>query len=90
VALGACDIAWFMEAVLKRATNGTTLPQVIAAAESLGTSYRSPYTYGTRLGPGRHDGVSFFRNARYDQGCSCMKYTSNILEVYFMQEQPWS
>ena len=80
LAIGACGIAWFAEAAFKRATGGTTLPQVIAAAESLGTSYRSPSEYGTRLGPGRHDGVSFFRNARFDEACSCMKYTSKPYE----------
>ena len=79
-AIAACDIAWFAEAVLKRAQQGTTLPNLIAAAESVGTSYRSPYTYGNRLGPGRHDGMAYFRNARYDDGCKCMKYTSKQYE----------
>ncbi|MDP3767606.1 MAG: hypothetical protein Q8S13_06295, partial [Dehalococcoidia bacterium] len=34
-----------------------TLGQLITAGESLGTSYRSPYTYGTRLAKGQHDGT---------------------------------
>ena len=80
VAVQACDLAWFVEAVFKRATRGTTLPDVIAAAESVGTSYRSPVTYGNKLGPGRHDGVSYFRNARFEEACSCMKYTSKPYE----------
>ncbi|MCA1710602.1 MAG: ABC transporter substrate-binding protein [Actinobacteria bacterium] len=80
LAIGACGIAWFTEAVFNRATAGTELPRVIAAAESLGSSYRSPGEYGTRLGPGRHDGVSFFRNARFDTACSCMRYTSKPYE----------
>lgn len=80
MAIGACDIAWFTEAVLKKAQQGTTMPRLIAAAESLGTSYRSPYTYGTRLGPGQHDGVAFFRNSRFDDACACMKYSSKPYE----------
>jgi hypothetical protein len=72
----ACEIAWFAEAVFTRATAGTTLPQLIAAAESIGTSYRSPFLYGTRITRASHDGVYLFRNARYDEGCSCMQYTS--------------
>jgi hypothetical protein len=79
-AVGVCDTAWFTEAVFKRATSGTMLPRVIAAAESLGTSYRTPYSYGTRIGSGQHDGVSFFRNAKFDEPCSCMKYTSKPYE----------
>lgn len=80
IAVQACDLAWFAEAVFKRATRGTTLPDVIAATESIGTSYRSPFTYGNRLGPGRHDGIAYFRNARFDEACSCMKYTSKPYE----------
>jgi hypothetical protein len=80
VAIAACSTAWFAEALLTRATSGTTLPQLIAAGESLGTSYRSPYTYGTRLMKGQHDGTSLFRNARYDDACKCMKYSSKPYE----------
>ena len=79
LALGACEIAWFAEAVLKQARNGD-LRSMIAAGESLGTSYRSPYIYGTRLGPNQHDGSALFRNARFDDACACMKYTSKPYE----------
>ena len=80
VAIAACETAWFTEALLKRATSGTTLPQLIAAGESLGTSYRSPYTYGTRLQKGQHDGTALFRNSRFDDACACMKYSSKPYE----------
>jgi hypothetical protein len=79
LALEACDFAWFSEAIFKH-SRGTTLAEVIAGGESLGTSYRSPYAFGTRLGPGRHDGLTFFRNSRFDDGCACMKYTSKPYE----------
>jgi hypothetical protein len=76
----ACEAAWFAEAVLKRATAGTTLPSMIAAAESLGTSYRSPLSYGNRITRGQHDGTALFRELRFDEGCECIKYTSKPFE----------
>lgn len=80
LSVAACDIAWFAEAVFKRATAGTTLSQVIAAAESIGTSYRSPYSYGNRLSANQHDGDALFRNSMFDDACKCMKYTSKPYE----------
>lgn len=79
VALGACDFAWFSEAIFSRARS-FALADVIAGGESLGTSYRSPFSYGNRLGPGEHDGERFFRNAAFDDGCRCMRYTSKPYE----------
>ncbi len=80
VAVNACDVVWFAEAVLERSTAGTTLPSLIEAAESLGTSYRSPLSYGNRLKRGQHDGVALFRALKYDDGCSCIVYTSKPFE----------
>jgi hypothetical protein len=79
VAIGSCDYAWFAEAIIKRA-GGTLLPAMISGGEALGTSYRSPYSYGNRVGPGQHDGVALFRNEQFDSGCSCLKYTSKPYE----------
>jgi hypothetical protein len=79
VALNACDPVWFIEAVLKR-TQGTTLPYMVAAGESLGTSYRSPFSYGNRLSQGQHDGAALFRNSAFDDACACMKYSSKPFE----------
>jgi ABC-type branched-subunit amino acid transport system substrate-binding protein len=79
LALEACEVAWFSEAIFTH-SRGTTLSEVIAGGESLGTFYRSPYAFGTRLGPGRHDGLRFFRNSRFDDACACMKYTSKPYE----------
>lgn len=79
-AIAACETVWFTEALLRRAAGATSLGQLIAAGESLGTSYRSPYTYGSRLAQGQHDGVALFRNARFDDGCACMKYSSAPFE----------
>lgn len=79
VAIAACDLAWSTEALLTKA-GATTLSKMIAGGEALGTSYRSPYNYGNRLGPGRHDGAALFRNLQWDTGCSCNKYTSRPYE----------
>jgi hypothetical protein len=76
----ACEYAYFAEAVVKRAPNGTTLPSMIAAAESLGTSYRSPRSFGNRISPRQHDGAALFRALRWDEGCQCNKYTSKPFE----------
>jgi hypothetical protein len=79
LAIGACEFAWFAEAVTGRA-HDTTLPNMIAAGESLGTAYRSPFNYGNRIGPGQHDGVALFRALEWDEACSCIKYTSPPFE----------
>jgi hypothetical protein len=76
----ACEYAYFAEAVVKRAPNGTTLPSMIAAAESLGTSYRSPMSFGNRFSPRQHDGAALFRALRWDESCSCNAYTSKPFE----------
>ena len=79
VALLACEAVFFADAVFERA-KGSALDRVIPAIEGLGTAYRSVFTYGTKFGPGKHDGVYLFRNLQYDEGCSCLKYTSKPYE----------
>ena len=79
VALNACEPVWFVQAVLLRA-QATTLPYMIAAAESIGTSYRSPFSYGNRLSHTQHDGAALFRNSAFDDACACMKYASKPFE----------
>ena len=53
---------------------------MIQAAESLGTSYRGPGSYGNRIAPGQHDGAALVRELRFDEGCSCNRYTSKPFE----------
>ena len=74
-AAAACDQIWFLETLLGRAKQ-PTLRGALDAAAGLGTSYRSPLVYGTRLGPDRRDGGELARNARYDDGCACMRFTT--------------
>ncbi len=79
VALAACEYAWFTKAIVER-SRSTVLADVIAGGEALGTSYRSPMTFGTKLGPGLHDGTQLFRNLKFDDACTCLKYTSKPYE----------
>ena len=79
IAVNACEIGWFLSALLNKA-GGSELSRVVAAGEAMGTSYRSPLTYGSRLAPGRHYGVYLFRNEQFDEGCQCLKYTSAPFE----------
>ena len=53
-----------------------TLQGALQAVAGLGTSYRSPLVYGTRLAADQRDGGQLARNARFDEGCACMRYTS--------------
>ncbi len=80
LAAGACQVAWFIEATLKRTRGGTTLPYLIAAAESIGTDLPAPSVYGLRLTAGQHDGAALFRSSAFDSACGCMKYTSKPYE----------
>jgi hypothetical protein len=80
LAIQSCEIGWFSAEVLNRA-GGSSLSRVIPAAEAMGTAYRSPITYGTRIGPGvQHAGIYLFRNSVWDTGCSCNKYSSKPYE----------
>jgi hypothetical protein len=74
-AAAACDEVWFLETLLRKAPE-PTLQGALQAAAGLGTSYRSPYVYGTRFGPNRRDGAELARNARFDDACACMRFTT--------------
>lgn len=71
----ACDFVGFVVQTLKLA-GAPTRNAFLGAADRIGTTFAPSLTYGARLGPGRRDGVEMFRTSRYDEGCSCMRYTS--------------
>jgi hypothetical protein len=79
LAANACEIAFFADAIFEQA-GATSLDRVVAAGQALGTSYRSPLTYGTRFADGRRDGLYLFRNLRFDESCGCIRYTSKPYE----------
>ncbi|MEX0874535.1 MAG: ABC transporter substrate-binding protein [Actinomycetota bacterium] len=75
-----CDNLFFLESALGR-TNDITPAGLRASAESLGTSYDSPYTWSTRFGPGRTDGASKTMLSKYDDGCECFKFSNNYRDA---------
>lgn len=75
LAASACDFVGFVVQTLK-ASGAPSRDGFLAAADRTGTSFASALTYGVRMAPGRRDGVELFRSSRYDEGCSCMRYTS--------------
>ena len=63
----------FLKFLLDR--GASTAPGALRqAVESLGTSYESAWTFGTRFGPGRHDGATAGRVLVYEDGCECFRY----------------
>lgn len=71
----ACDFVGFVVQTLKTA-GAPTRNAFLTATDRTGTSFAPSLTYGARLAPGRRDGVELFRTSRYDEACSCMRYTS--------------
>jgi hypothetical protein len=69
-----CDAFYFLQRALHGASSVT--PRTLrAGAEAIGTSHRSPYVFGTRFGPGRHDGPAQARVMRFDVGAGRFRYT---------------
>jgi len=68
-----CDGLFFLQRALANAT-ALTPEGLRTQLERLGTSYTSVMTFGTRFGPGRHDGADVVRNMAYSTGCSCFQY----------------
>jgi hypothetical protein len=60
-----CDSLLFLQTAFAK-TNDITPDGLWNAAGKLGTSYDSPYTWATKFAPGRMDGASQVRIARYD------------------------
>ncbi|HYZ92443.1 MAG TPA: ABC transporter substrate-binding protein [Actinomycetota bacterium] len=60
-----CDNLFFLNKAFAK-TNDITPEGLLAAAEKLGESYDSPYTWATRFATGRTDGAREWRLLRYD------------------------
>lgn len=70
----ACDAVFFLKQALDGAT-ALTADGMRTAAERVGGSYVSPYTFPrTNIGPGRHDGATMMALAKYDAPCECYRY----------------
>jgi hypothetical protein len=60
-----CDGFYFLNQALSRSP-GFSVATLRAGAEAIGTSFSSPYIFGTRFGRGRHDGPVQARLLKYD------------------------
>ena len=74
VGLYTCDVFLFLKTALDRA--GEVSPAGIRASVArLGTGYRPTGTFGATFGPARRDGANAARPLRFDNGCTCFRYS---------------
>jgi ABC-type branched-subunit amino acid transport system substrate-binding protein len=79
-AVHTCEGLFLLKAVLDR--SNSVRPDLFAAAlEGLGTGYSPALTFGTRFGPGRHDGASLYKPLAFDSGCGCFTYGAGLLPL---------
>lgn len=69
-----CEGLWFLRDALARAPS-LSPEGLLAGAESLGTSFRSPWTFATVFGPGRYDGAAVVRPLAFVDECACFRYS---------------
>lgn len=77
-ALVYCDVGWLLAAGATRAGSRLTPATLLEGIEAIRGSFDSAATPFTQFGPGRHDGAASLRNLAYDEGCSCLRYTSGL------------
>lgn len=78
LAMPSCDGPLFAAALFNRwlsSAPGTTL---VAAADSLGSGYRSAGAFGSTLDPSQHDGADGYRLFAFQSSCICFRYTSTL------------
>lgn len=75
-----CDGLFFLAAALQKAP-AFTPAGLRAGVEALGTSYDSPWTFATRLGPNRYDGARQVRALAFVDACACYRYNGPAIEV---------
>jgi hypothetical protein len=71
----ACDQIFFIQQAINSIDGVTTSDSFVQAVEGFGTSWPSAAVYGTKFGPGLHDGAAMVRTAQYFQSCECLKYS---------------
>ena len=72
-----CDGFFFLQAALADAP-AVTVDALREGAESLGTSYESPYVFGTRFTPGHTDGPRQARLLRFDAASDAFRYSGAL------------
>jgi ABC-type branched-subunit amino acid transport system substrate-binding protein len=70
-----CDVFYSFQAALP-AGQAPTPTGLGHGFDALGTRFQPSLTFATRFGPDRHWGVDVVRDMAYDNGCSCLVYTS--------------
>jgi hypothetical protein len=75
-----CDGLFFLKALFDRGAQPTP-ESMQAVAESLGSSWDSPFTLKATIGPGKHGGASVGRLIGYDRSCSCFQYVSGDIPI---------
>lgn len=75
-----CDGLFFLQQAWAGADQLT--PQALrAGVEALGSGYQSPWTFGTRFGPGRYDGATTIRHLGFVPDCTCFRYSSPTISI---------
>jgi ABC-type branched-subunit amino acid transport system substrate-binding protein len=75
-----CETIWLVEEAAARSA-GLDGEQLRVGIEALGNSFVPASTFASRLGPGRHDGAGGLRYFAFDEGCSCFRYTTGVLDA---------
>jgi hypothetical protein len=76
IALTACDAFFLAEAALLRNGARSSLSELRASIEGLGSAFSASLLVGkTLLGPGRHHGPSEYAVFGYQAACDCFRYT---------------
>jgi hypothetical protein len=73
-----CDGFFFLQQALADAAT-VTVDTLRAGAESLGTSFDSPYVFGTRFTSGHTDGPRQAKILRFDAGAEAFRYTGGFI-----------
>lgn len=71
-----CDGLFFLKDSLDR-TPLFDAPGLKRAAYALGSWTRTPWSFGSKIGPNRHDGATAYRLMRFAADCSCFRYTGS-------------
>ena len=76
-----CDGLFFLKFLFDHGAQPTP-ESMQSVAESVGTSWDSPFTLKADIGPGsKHGGASVGRLIGYDKSCSCFAYVSGDIPI---------
>ncbi|MEY2470682.1 MAG: hypothetical protein QOK28_11 [Actinomycetota bacterium] len=76
VGMNTCSTWWFLRDAINASGGVLTRAGLLDGIAKLGTSYLTAVNFVNRFSATQHDGVGAYRYLAFDEGCSCMKYTS--------------